>query len=74
MITVLDPIKGGITTDLKEKLTEAKASADSPVEKSFKGSLDVPALGIHKEVTDSGEEPENEVNIVLHLLLTFTLI
>ena len=56
----IDPDRQVITSDLKEKLLESRPSPNSPVEKSFKGSLDVPALGIHKEVTNSGTEAESQ--------------
>lgn len=57
---VLDPEKEGVISDLKEKLTEAKASPDSPIHKSFKASLDVPPAGIHKEISDSDSESEEQ--------------
>ena len=52
----VDPSTGNVIADIKEKLKEVKTSPDSPMQKSFKASLDVPAAGIHKEVSNSGSD------------------
>lgn len=56
---VSEPLKQKLISDMKEEMSEERPSPEAKPMTSYHAEVDVPAMGIHKEITDDGENEKD---------------
>jgi hypothetical protein len=58
-ILVSEPETNKLLSDIKEELNSEQPAPDVKPLTSFKASVDVPSEGIHKEITNNGDDQQD---------------